>query len=575
MDFSTSQSTAPGRVRSYQNQVGEKKLTPHSCSLRVYKNNLWDMLRLVSQDLRGGSGVKLILDDYVDPEPCEFQWSFFLSEKHPDFSKITEHQKKFFHKFTDFFTDWHSSRIYVSDSMEEAKGVLEDSIEESWLTFIELARQGKSIIVDLSELRPNGSVNGQGLTATGAVGDGSDFSNESSFLAIYEYLAAYLQKPSILRFIQLFGVLNGTLRRGGLYKNGIVTSSMDYRNPLIREYLNAPLIDIPGSHKKGVRVDQHVLADKELVSLICEKRNTESVFLAKIQPEGIYENVCQAIFMQDAGTCLIWRVNLAQCQPYELVGAFIDATVDLCNLHVSWRNEVGDRAKNYRPLTEDRQIGLDVLGLANALSIWGITYQEFADALESYLEDGSYDDNPVAFEVVDNLCQAYAVSTEAADRFMDSRGRPRLDRIHTVEPSQSHSFECKDLRGFTTARSIFPPIARKQKRESQSQKVKIYNYGNVETLVEIGSALHQRVCELWQRMMERFGRAHGISFDTIEECTEDWFTDWLLRSPLQTAYYQEYQNFDQSYLAKKVSTPALEAVQCSIENKEHCTICEE
>lgn len=573
--------TLPSRPRTYL-QEPEKGLLPHSCSLTVWDNDLYRCLFLTSHDLRGGSGVKLVLDKFENRKPLNFNWRFYLDPEHPDFNKITKYQAQYLHE--DATDDIHWEWITVEDSMVEM-GMYRVSIEESWKKFIELAEQGKDIVVDLSSLRPSGQVNSKGLTATGAVGDGTDESNDSSFFAIYDRLAKYLQTGDIMTFLQLMGTLNATLRRGGQYKNGIITSSMISSNPLIRDYLNADITKIAGSHKKAIRLLPEDANNIELLKLAADKRNSESLFLEKVAASapGTYQNVCLGIELPNRGTCLIGRVNLGLvADPDNLWKAFCEATEHLCHLHINWRSEVGRRADIYQELEDDRQIAIDVLGLANFLAYHGITYRQFNDALESFLDNPEQVPYPSkAQNIVYNLALAYSRSVMVADQIMEQHGLSKLDRIHTVEPAQSHSYQCKDIQGFTTARAIFAPFGRKVRRRSESQKNVMVKHGNesLEIAADIGAELHQRLCENWQRLMDRYGRPHGISFDTWNECSVEWLQDFILRSPLKSAYYQEASNYNQEYLRKvammayseeKANEPA-----CDISRKGECSVCAE
>jgi len=173
-------------------------------------------------------------------------------------------------------------------------------------------------------------------------------------------------------------------------------------------------------------------------------------------------------------------------------------------------------------------------------------------------------------DIAKGLCIAYLQSTMVADKYMIDRDLPLLDRIHTIEPSQSHAYTCNDLAGFTTARSIFAPMGRKDKRTSDSQKIKVYFHGDVETAVEVGGELHQRFIELWQQMMDTYGRPHAISFDTWLPCTPDWLR-WFIPSRIQTAYYQFADTHDQSYLSKKVNG----VCDITLNAKEGCSVCGE
>jgi hypothetical protein len=564
--------SAPGRVRTFLLEP-EKATTPHSCTLFVWNGDLVDCLQFCARALKGGAGVKLIfpaktqlinLLDYCNS-------AIYLNE-------LNGGGKEGW----DFDRSFKLLNLNVADSMEGDYGIL-----SSWATFIYYAKQGYSIDVFLGLLRAKGSVNDRGLIASGA----------ESFALIYEAIAHYLTTGTIFSLLQLLGTLNDVIRRGNQYKNGIITSSMDYRCPLIKDYLAAGITQIAGSHKKGVRIDEHLLKYPDLVNSICESCNKESTFLAKIQePEivnfystdrlgnqvivrqtqaqAIYENVCQGLFLGDRGTCLIWRVNLGKCTIAQIVPAYLEATRKLCELHVTWREKVGsDRAAIYAPLGEDRQIGLDVMGMANLLALEGITYLEFADALEEFLgrrislEDVAAEmlsdwlsGQPKVFQLIWSLTDAYYQSDVLAREFMRSRGLPVLDRIHTVEPAQNHSYETTDREGNTTCRGIFAPIGRMVNRTSNTQASKVVYHGDVEIASEVGAQLHQRICELWQRLMTAYGCPHAISFDTWEPITPDWM-ERFIKSPLQTKYYSEHESFNPHHLKKRALTATTEGVE--------------
>jgi hypothetical protein len=583
--FKKNKSTPPGRIRSYleQQAAGSNALLPFSCKLKVYKNNLIQTLIETSKDLRWGAGVKLILDQYqAEPSIPKIKWAFLLDEEHPDFSKLTEYQKQFWvsaDTLKSITTAAAYTEYIVKDSMDEGYGC----IEASWEWFYEDIKENAVFdcnvltVINLNALRPCGTTNSQGLVATGPIGDGTEESNTASFFAIYEHIAKYAAAPSIGALLQLFGVLNNTIRRGGLYKNGIVTSSMWYESPEIDNYLDFPLIEIPGSHKKGISFDNGVLAHKKLVTKILQKTAEESLFLEKRERNAaLHMNVCMGINLRDNGTCLLWRVNLGQClTAQDIVDAYVDATLNLCEIHTTWRFLNPEKALNSAPLREDRQIAIDVMGLANCLRIWGISYQQFNVAAEAFISGRSYDSS-LSYALVSAIERGMQVAKIAADEYMLERGLPVLERIFCVEPAQSHSYETLDAEGFTTCRAIFPPVGKRVTRVSNTQKNKTYRHGSVETTKEVGAATYQDTCELWQHLMNRTGRAHGISFDLREAPTEEWFEDFVLSSPLQTKYYTEVQSSDQSYLEKKAGSASLEeAAVCSIANPGSCSLCEE
>jgi hypothetical protein len=552
-------STPPGRVQTFINEP-YKGTTPHSCTLIVYKNDIWDLLQFCSKSLRWGAGVKVILDDYADPTPVDFTWGYYLSPDHPDYNLLAADQR---HYLVDDLGG--STLITVADSMEESTPSAV-SIEESWRVFIEAARRGDRIVVDLSSLRPSGTKNDKGLVSTGPIGKGKkDDPDAGSFFAIYRDLAKYLGNADIGSLLQLLGTINDTLRRGGAYKGGIITSAMYWRNPHFSEYLAVPVTSLAGGHKKGVRVCSAILGNKPLLKDVARSATEEGTFLAKVQNTSIYENVCQGLFLPDRGTCLIWRLNIALCRTFEEIApAMCKVTEELCNLHVSWRKQVGDRANLFAPLEQDRQIGVDILGLANALAYWGITYMDLTLAIERFIE-GRHGGTE-ADRLVFHLADAYRKSTILADEFMRERGLPLLERIHTIEPSQNHAYHCKDLRGFTTARSIFAPFGQKVRRVSNSQRNMVVKHGAVETAADVGPTLHQHFCEQWQALMELCGRAHSISFDSWEAITPDWIEDWMA-SPLLTKYYTEHTRYNQEFLRKQA------IAACDVSRPGECLAC--
>jgi hypothetical protein len=552
----TSVSTEPGRIHNYLTQT-ENKLLPYSCKLHTYKGDVTELLIKCSKDLRFGAGVKLVLDDYKTelPTPKTVNWKFYLTETHPDYNKITDHQKQFL--VSDSEIDDLPSYLYLSvaDTMDDPlfddEGVDDVNIERSWAYFYESIVDGTTVVVDLSPLRPYGTTNESGLTATGAVGDGTPISNTSSFLAIYEWLAIYAQDPTISNFIRLFGVLNSTIRRGGIYKNGIITSSMWYENPNIAEYLQCPLVSIPGSHKKGISFDLGILEQDELVDLVLEKVRDESLFLEKKDRNSAFHwNVCVGLGVPDNGTCLIWRENLGAARTnQDIINGYVDTAEKLTKLHISWRDDNPDKAGYSAPLELDSQIGLDVMGLANLLRIRGISYSEFIKGLKEFNSGVPclYDE---VFELISTLFLGMHNAIAVSDQIIRDAGLKPLDRIFCVEPAQAHSYETVDIDGFTTCRGIWPPVGKKVKRRSDTVGMKVYNHGQVETLADLTEDEYETLNEEFQKLLDSTGRAHAISYDLRREPTKEWFTRFV-HSPLKTKYYTEIQSTDQSYLQKK------------------------
>jgi hypothetical protein len=531
-------SSAPGRPVTYLLNPKEGN-TPHSCTRYEWNGDLADMLVFSTRALKGGSGVKITfpantelrntIDDVGDPFD---DWNVYIDSSHQEYEAISGRHN--FIKKADLNKE--SLKIFkVADSIEGLGGIL-----YSW-TVLTSFWSWKNVVLDLSNIRPAGTMNSNGLRASGA----------ESFLTIYEALALYMADGAIESLVKLLGVLNAVIRRGGK-KKGIITSTMDSRSPLIEDYLNIPIVEIEGSHKKGVILHKSALDYPQLVDAIIRSRNEDSTFIEKPSGKGLGFNVCMGLVLGHKATCLIWRVNLGKCEVMGICDAFVQAALDLCELHTTWRERLPELAAYYAPLELDRQIGLDVMGLANLLAIEGVTYREFADALDHLLNGTPTVTTEKAHLIASQLIMAYAKATQVCDDYMKKKNLPRLDRIFTVEPAQSHSYETTDRLGKTICRGIFAPTGRVVNRSSQAQANKRYFHGSVETDVMVGADLHERSCDLWQQMMDNTGRSHGISQDSWSEMTVKKLTE-LLDRPSKTLYYPEAANFNQrSFLSKKV-----------------------
>jgi len=565
-------STAPGRVRTFL-QEPKRKTMPHSCVLRVYDNDLSGLLNIVSKDLCGGAGVKVNLDKFQEFKPIKVNWGFYLDQNHPDYKRMTDKQRKLYVEPTE-----DDTIIIPEDSMGGNYG-----IRRSWEDFIQqvgvstLFSYHPRVVVDLTKLRPAGTLNSKGLEASGALGQGRK--GETSFLSIYEAIARHLEDGKIGTLLVLLGTLNETLRRGG-FKRGIVCTSLDYRSPAIYDYLSFPNWKVPGGHKKSIRLDKGLLdCSEDLLQKIADSAEQESTFLEKIKPDrpDLYSNVCQGLAIPKDGICLIWRINLGMIQkPEDLLGALEEGTVDILNLYLLWRDRFTAEELTHLPsLKEDRQVALDIMGMASLLANLGITYKEFTDALHRFNNE-SYPKimiNPKAMKLVEYFAKAYLRSSYIADSICDNEGLDPLERIHTpAEPSQRHFTDCKDAQGYTTTRSIFPPFERKQRRVSDHEQQKVYIHNpDIEIASEVGAELNfEFACE-WKKFVDSVGRSHGyMSFDSFEPITPNWLRKFI-DSPLESKYYSESSRFDQSYLKKDSAVCELGEMS----RTDECLVCAE
>ena len=181
----------------------------------------------------------------------------------------------------------------------------------------------------------------------------------------------------------------------------------------------------------------------------------------------------------------------------------------------------------------DRQVGLGVLGLANLLALEGVTYKEFADALEFHA--GTFTERPVT--------RAASKIVEAIDEGIKSAAAiarlHNMDRAFAIAPTASCSYRYTDRAGYTTAPEIAPPIGRTVDRDSSTFGVQQYDYGNVETAEEVGWDSYKRTVDGILRLLQATDLAHGYSFNSWSDVViyDEAFIDEWLKSPQTSLYY--------------------------------------
>lgn len=519
-----------GRVRTAIEHP-EKNTMPISCTVYEYQNELHSAMKYVDIVLRGGAGVNVILDKFEAQGKALAPWVLKPWIKN---AYSCDQVKK----------DGCAARlIRVADSMEDdgklPRGTV--SIQDSWGVFYDYLTEGVPTMVDLSLLRPKGTINAVGLEASGA----------ESFATIYAAIAAFVSTGQAKELMNVLGTLNEVLRRGGQYKNGIVTFSMCTTNPNIVKYLNIPLSELTGSAKKGVRVESSIINDKRLFNLVNVRLRDKSLMLEKINPinKYLYSNVCREIVVLHGGTCLLLHVNLGMCSSIQdIIEAFEIGMQKLVDLHFSWK-----RHSQYASVEDDRQVGLGVIGLANALAMRGIYYADFIKTLKTGDTFPHLTDSP-ARQLVNGLYKAYRKASVIA---RDAG----LDRAFTMAPTQTCAYNHTSLLGNTTCKNINPPLSRRVQRKSGTMEHmnKWYYHGEVETMQDVlgqwdGVELDpiQSLWESWQTMMNSTGLAHTMSFDTYiqPDAKGNWLRRFLTDSSLQTVYYNMSGSVDSSYLNK-------------------------
>ena len=219
--------------------------------------------------------------------------------------------------------------------------------------------------------------------------------------------------------------------------------------------------------------------------------------------------------------------NLSACEFDEIPGAFVQGMSELCTLHA--KTGVGDTGE-YLPPETDRQVGLGMLGLANLLRRYGVTYEQFGIALDQH-NAGEVVRTP-AYELVHQL----HIGIESAAAMARSHN---MVRAFAIAPTASCSYRSKDLDGYTATPEIAPPVGRTVDRDSGTFGIQTYEYGDVEICSEVGWENYKRVADGIMTMLDRTGLLHGYSFNSWSDVVtydEAFIEEWL-DSPQTSLYY--------------------------------------
>ena len=389
----------------------------------------------------------------------------------------------------------------VEDSMEGDNG-----IEASWRFASHALRYGAGCAIHLSKLRPAGTTNDKGLVATGPVSFGKIYSS-----------------------------FNEVLRRGGAYKNGAIVLHLDLSHPDAVDFITANRSELPWV-KRCVDIDEDMwkFATQTTKDALLYGIKSGDVWLNKIRYDNtgqrIYGNVCLEVYLPSRGTCLLQHVNLGSCTLDNLQEAFVSGMSELCDLH--GRTGVGESGEYLTP-SVDRQVGLGVLGLANFLRRYNISYKDFGEALR--LINRGHSATNEAGMAATALNQAIFEASQVAHK-------NNMVRAFAIAPTASCSYRSRDLDGFTCTPEIAPPIARTVDRDSGEFGVTQVSYGDVEIASEVGWDAYKRVADEIMTMLDRTGLLHGYSFNSWSDVVtynEAFIEEWLGSS--QTSLYYSLQ----------------------------------
>jgi hypothetical protein len=385
--------------------------------------------------------------------------------------------------------------------------VVEDSItgdngiEASWKFVSHALRYGAGCAVHLSKLRPRGTENDKGLVASGPVS-----------------------------FAKIYSTLNEILRRGGVYKNGAVVCHIDLSHPDALEFIETPRHELPWV-KRCINITPEWWEKCTFKEALLQGIRSGDIWLNKVKYDNegkrIRGNVCLEVYLPSRGTCLLQHVSLGACEFGDIEKAFVEGMSQLCSLHA--KTGVGDSGE-YLPAETDRQVGLGMLGLANLLRRYGVTYEQFGVALDQY-NAGEVVRTP-AYELVSAIGSGVKAAADVARA-------NNMVRAFAIAPTASCSYRSKDLDGYTSAPEIAPPISRTVDRDSGTFGVQTYNYGDVEIASEVGWDNYKRVADGIMTLLNSTGLLHGYSFNSWSDVVtydEAFIEEWL-DSPQTSLYY--------------------------------------
>lgn len=491
----------------------------------------------------------------------------------------------------------NSKRVFTTKPNKVARNIVQDSMffdpkVKGNISIVDAIGQvfidsiyNKDVVYDLSLIRPEGTISSSGQVASGP----------QSFLSVYEKAEDFGRTRTITSLLSLMSKINEVVRRGGVYKNGALTTTLPIWHPDILEYLKTnPGKDHPWL-KKGVVLpsDFRETTSKEVIKEVLKAVNRGDLYLEKavspvdnvewltqdecIKYGYLLSNVCREVLLESRGTCILTPVNLGQCKdPEDIEKGFVEAMKLLCKFHKA--NHVS-KAGIYLDASIDKQVGLGVIGLANMLSLSDISYKSFVKSLEYLREklehiltnEEAYDYLNIfqtrcegSLEEDNSMCWAASLIKAYLKAAAIAHDNDML-RAFAIAPTAGVSYRNKDYKGYTTTPEISPPVAKKVEplTSTNEHERKVYNYGEVETASEVGFDLYFRLVSCFQWLQDYTNLGHSISFNLWQTIDYDFLDKWA-KSNLKTTYY--LLDIDQSFLDKSDQV-------CTLDNKDSCTSC--
>jgi Ribonucleotide reductase, barrel domain len=430
------------------------------------------------------------------------------------------------------------SYFQEKDSNGKEKYHAYETISGSRTYLTKVIKGNAGCLVDLSKLRPKGSIGSNGLESHG-----------------------------VTNFMGIYSAINHEVRRGSVFKNGAVVLSLHWQHPDLIDFLDFPASEIPWA-KRAVTVTEEILLPKNSLALdaVLKALANGIIFVNKQvynqKGEPLFPNVCTSIRLKSRSTCTLLPINLGMVQSIEeIVPAFVNGANDIIKIWNLFLESKLKQGEHFLDPREDKQAGLGLLGLANLLANLGISYYDFTEAMwwvvDDYRDERYY--NPLIATKAEKLAVAFQSGYQAAAVIAKSEN---FERFFAIEPTASVSYANEDFNGFTCTPEISPPVCHPETKISQRRNDSGYQDFQYPMNVEVAEKdvsweTYFSLCCSFQTMQEQTGLAHGCNFNhwLVAPLSVEWFTEWF-NSPLISIYYRwntSYEAQDKTVIGIEVT----------------------
>ena len=163
----------------------------------------------------------------------------------------------------------------------------------------------------------------------------------------------------------------------------------------------------------------------------------------------------------------------------------------------------------YLTQEEDRQVGLGMLGLANLLSIEGVTYAQFGEALNAELyPEGDYIVTPEARKIVKALQDGINAAADIARKTWTERLQLHLLQVALIATETEQAIQRPPNWHLPSGALLIGTALHLASNQ--------FFYGEVETAEQVGWDNYKRVVDGIMEMLNRTGLAHGYSLQQLE-----------------------------------------------------------